>query len=378
MPGIFIQSSNIISPLGWNTSDNLRAVLEGRSGIKISGNRELSPEDLPLALVDEDELDSRFLELSPSICSGFYTRFEKMGILSIHEALKDTGCDPADPGTILILSTTKGNVELLDQDSGFGKERLALWKSAEIIAGFFGMKNKSVVISNACVSGVSAMLQGKQLINQGSFERAIVVGADRLSRFIVSGFQSFLSLSKEACRPFNSDRDGLTLGEAAATVILSGKEAEIELVSGGSSNDANHISGPSRDGEGLLLAIRSALKGQVRPGAVSAHGTATAYNDEMESIALERAMLSGSPVNSLKGYFGHTLGAAGILESIINLEALKMGRFPGTMGFSSRGVSGEILLSDKTEQLMSNTLLKTASGFGGSNAAALFRIVLWS
>lgn len=378
MPGIFLQNSNIISPLGWNTSENLQSVLSGRGGIKIVKNRELSPEELPLALMDWKELNKRFNEISQPGQGKAYTRFEKVAILSMHEALKNSDCFPADPGTVLILSTTKGNVDLLDGNHGFAKDRLTLWSSAALIADFFGMKNKPVLVSNACVSGVAAMLVGRQLIDSARYNNAIVLGADLVSRFIVSGFQSFLSLSKEACRPFDRDRDGLTLGEAAATVILSNKPGNFELVSGSSSNDANHISGPSRDGEGLLIAINSALKGQDKPGAISAHGTATPYNDEMESIALERAALNAIPVNSLKGYFGHTLGAAGLLESIVNLEALKQGSFPGTKGFSSQGVSGDILISNKSSHLKTSTLLKTASGFGGSNAVALFKIRTWS
>ncbi|MDX2430651.1 MAG: beta-ketoacyl synthase N-terminal-like domain-containing protein, partial [Bacteroides sp.] len=299
----------------------------------------------------------------------------KIGILSIHEALKNSELDPTDPQCKLILSTTKGNVELLDQAAGFDKERLFLWKSARVIADFFGIKASPVIVSNACISGVAAILLGQEMISAASCSHAIVLGADLVSKFIVSGFQSFMSLSEKACKPFDRERNGLTLGEAAATVILSSRETEVELVSGSTSNDANHISGPSRSGEGLLLAIQKTLKGQKLPGIISAHGTATLYNDEMESIALNRAGLAGVAVNSLKGYYGHTLGAAGIVESIINLEAMKKDLLPATKGFSVLGVSGEINISDQPGEGDAKTLLKIASGFGGCNAAALFKLV---
>ena len=374
----YLENSSIISPMGWDSRENLDSVLQGRSGIKICKDRSLSPDDLPIALLDWDELGRRFLEVSGNDNPSHYTRFEKAGILSVYEALKNSALDPADPECTLILSTTKGNVELLDKPEGFEKERLFLWKSAEMIAGFFGIKKTPVVVSNACISGVAAMLLGRQMISSGRCNHAIVLGVDLLSGFIISGFQSFLSLSKQSCRPFDSERNGLSLGEAAATVILSRQEGGMELLNGSTSNDANHISGPSRTGEGLLLAIRSTLRGQEMPGLISAHGTATPYNDEMESIAITRAGLSEVPLNSLKGYFGHTLGAAGIVESIINLEAMKRGLLPATRGFSSMGVSGKINVSNETRTGKPDTLLKIASGFGGCNAAALFKLLPWS
>ena len=373
-PRTYLENSSIVSPMGWDTLENLHSVLQGRDGIRISKDRKLSPVDLPLALLDLDELDKRFYEIAGPDSKGKFTRFEKAGILSIYKALETSLVDATHPECTLVLATTKGNVELLENPEGFEGDRLFLWKSAEVIAGFFRMKSKPVIVSNACVSGVAAMLLGRELILSGRCRHAIVLGADLLSRFIVSGFQSFLSLSNQACKPFDSERDGLTLGEAAATLIISDSEGEMELVSGSTSNDANHISGPSRSGEGLLLAIRNTLRGQAVPGVISAHGTATPYNDEMESIALDRAGLSGIAVNSLKGYYGHTLGAAGIVESIVNLEALKQGKLPATRGFSSLGVSGAITVSAHTQHVKTDSLLKIASGFGGCNAAALFKL----
>ncbi|MCK4750461.1 MAG: hypothetical protein KAT15_25565, partial [Bacteroidales bacterium] len=244
---------------------------------------------------------------------------------------------------------------------------------AEVMARFFGMKNQPFVVSNACISGVVGMLLARRLISGGQDDHAIVLGADMISKFIVSGFQSFLSLSELPCRPFNKERDGLTLGEAAGTVIVSRQYGNVELVRGAISNDANHISGPSRTGEGLLLSIRNTMKPGDLVDIISAHGTATVYNDEMESKAISRAGLEAIPVNSLKGYFGHSLGAAGIVESIINIEAMKKGVLVATKGFSSHGVTGNINVVDKVTHGNIQSVLKIASGFGGCNAAVLFR-----
>ena len=147
----------------------------------------------------------------------------------------------------------------------------------------------------------------------------------------------------------------------------------MQIVSGASANDANHISGPSRTGDGLFQAVTKTLKDQnIKPDVISAHGTATPYNDEMESIAFERAGLTNVPVNSLKGYYGHTLGAAGVLETVMTLEAAAHNKFIRSAGFSEHGVSGKIQIAREHQTENIKTILKTASGFGGCNGAALF------
>ncbi|MFH0756127.1 MAG: beta-ketoacyl synthase N-terminal-like domain-containing protein [Bacteroidota bacterium] len=365
----YLESNNIISSLGLNSTDNLAGMLNGKSGITVCSDRGLSGKDFPVSLIDWQQVEGRSGDL---VNPEAYTRFEKIALLSIQDALSRSHIDPADAGTALILSTTKGNVELLGEPGRFGRDRLLLWRSADLIARYFGITNRPLVISNACISGVVAMIMAHRMIRSGRFDQVVVVGADVVSRFIVSGFQSFLSLSDQPCRPFDELRDGLTLGEAAATVIISRRHGEVELTGGAITNDANHISGPSRTGEGLLLAIRQTLGGRRDVDLISAHGTATVYNDEMESIAISRAGLEPVPVNSLKGYLGHTLGAAGIVESIVNLEAMKQDLLVPTMGYSRPGVSGNINVVEQTGQKQVDTMLKLASGFGGCNAAALF------
>ena len=175
-------------------------------------------------------------------------------------------------------------------------------------------------------------------------------------------------------------RCGLNLGEAAATLILTECRAEevdagdVLLTAGAVRNDANHISGPSRTGEGSYLAMRHILK-EVSSGEVAfvnAHGTATPYNDEMESIALTRAGLVDVPVNSLKGYFGHTLGAAGVLESVISIRALREGIVLKTYGFETFGVTHPLRVTSETQTTTRRRCVKMLSGFGGCNAALLF------
>ncbi|NJO89238.1 MAG: hypothetical protein HC831_09980 [Chloroflexia bacterium] len=216
------------------------------------------------------------------------------------------------------------------KESSFEKSNgdLELWKTANKIASYFGFVNQPQVISNACISGVAGCVVGKRLIDSDLYDNVVVVGADVLSRFIVSGFQSFKSLSEQPCKPFDVARDGLSLGEGIGSIILTNNESlvtspKIVLQNGAISNDANHISGPSRTGEGLQIAITKTIGNNTDIDIISAHGTATPYNDDMESKAIYNSGLGKVPVVSTKGYTGHTLGAAGIIEIIIGVEAMK-------------------------------------------------------
>ena len=251
---------------------------------------------------------------------------------------------------------------------------------AERIGHFFEAANQVEVISNACISGVSALVVAKRWIESGRYKRVIVAGGDILSHFITSGFLSFRSVSAHRCRPYDIQRDGLSLGEACGAVLLEtqGNANHIILSGGAISNDANHISGPSRTGDGLALAINQAME---EAGAlpedisfINAHGTATVYNDEMESKAIHLAGLSAVPVNSLKPYFGHTLGASGIIETILCIEQLKEGIYYGTLGYETLGVPMPITVYGTHQPMPMKCCIKTASGFGGCNAALVLSL----
>lgn len=371
-------SDNIISPLGTTTKDNLERVKNGDSALRLYESSTMLPEPFFASLIDEYSLAEEYSELGDL---SRFTRFEKRIILSVSKALKGTGIDPASADVLFVISSTKGNVELLDEDVSFcdgewaQRERLGV--SAGKIASFFKNKNTPIVVSNACISGLCAQIAAMRQLRAGKFGTVIVTGSDVQSRFIISGFQSFKALSQEACKPFDADRKGLNLGEAAATIIFKYKTPSPEdwvLLRGAIRNDANHISGPSRTGEGSFRAIKTIL-GNVKPeelALVSVHGTSTAYNDEMESIALTRAGLQNVPVNSLKGCFGHTMGAAGILETILSMASIDEGIVLGTRGYSKCGVSCPLDISSDVRPTSKKSFVKVLSGFGGCNAAAMF------
>lgn len=304
------------------------------------------------------------------------TLFEKISVLAASEALEKAGLKGDAQDTVFILSTTKGNIELLHQ----GPEVVSIWTSAEKIKNYFGNPNRPVVVSHACISGVLAQITGLRLIRAGRFKHAVVIGADRLSSFVVDGFNAFQALDPEPCRPFDQDRAGLNLGEGAGCMILSARQqGRISglLLGSGVSNDANHISGPSRTGEELGEAINRALKESRKSptdvDTISAHGTATRYNDDMESRAFTLAGVSGAAVHSLKAYIGHTLGAAGVLETILALEAMQKQIRVATPGFAVDGTPFPLQVQAKTGRNdKAQLLLKTASGFGGCNAAVIW------
>ena len=356
-----------------DTVAHWQAVTSGKTGIRRYEDAALSNTAFMASKLDPAQWQS----IQAQTRSGqSLTPFEQLASCSLKKALDVLEEDIDLQHTVFILATTKGNIELLGQ---VPDERLLLYNSAKLIALHNGIITHPVVISHACVSGVVALQHALRLLQAGKYKHAIVTGCDRFSRFVLNGFQSFQALSDEPCRPFDAARKGLTLGEAAARIILSTRKAETahgQLMSGATSNDANHISGPSRTGEELASAIARALsQAGIAPqqiGMISAHGTATPYNDEMETKAFEHAGLLNSPVHSFKWYTGHTLGAAGVLESVMTLEALRHQTLIPSAGFEHLGVPKPL---NVTRSLLPATIdyaLKTASGFGGCNAAIVW------
>jgi len=284
----------------------------------------------------------------------------------------------------LVLSTTKADAVSLEKAAvespshcGTHAHILPTGIGADL-AELLGIGGPVQCVSLACVSGVMAIQQGCSLIRRGKADVVLVVGVDVLSHFVLSGFSALKSLDPLGCRPFDSKRNGLSLGEGAGAIVLakSHSPASTLSVTGcGSSNDANHLTGPSRDGAGLALAAMRALRSAgVAPEQIdyiNAHGTGTLYNDAMESLALN-TVFAGKvpPFSSAKGMLGHTLGAAGIIETIICCIAMKNGVLPGTPGLEvpDPAAPRSILLLPR-QNFFPRRILKINSGFGGINGA---------
>ena len=352
----YIIADNIISPLGETSEENYLSVKAGRSGIRAyePGTCNI-PEGFYASLLFED--------------------FETLTLRSAQKAIANAQLELKGKRTAFILSSTKGNIE----------ENISLADSAQRIARQLGIDSKPIVVCNACISGLSALILGNRLIDSGLYDAAIVCGCDTPRQFILSGFQSLKALSPEPCRPFDMERMGLNLGEAAATLILSKNPIQgnsWRMGDGFIRNDAFHISTPSKTADGLYLSLQRTLESYTKEissaceqidmkehlAFINAHGTATLFNDQMESVAIGRAGLSDLPANAYKSFWGHTMGAAGILETIISMKAIDDDTILGTKGFSELGVSGKMNICAENRPTDKKGFIKMLSGFGGCNA----------
>ena len=408
---VYISSSYMITSLGSGVQENFEAALQGQSGVHMCLDTTKSQNPVMAGIIDPAVFEELSEKYDGSCGFGSYTDAELLAINCVENVVGDAGLRER---TGLVIASAKGNVAMLEGRCGAPKTQQVtdlqtalptqgskLPQCSENQSGassrkascpqylqenrlnrvgeFFGIDESDVYyISNACISGVSALIFARRMILSGSYDNMIVVGVDVQNRFIISGFASFKSLSSELCRPYDASRCGLNLGEACGAVMLTktGTSDLVAIDGGSASDDANHISGPSRTGDGLYFAMRDAMSesgvGPADVDMLQMHGTATAYNDEMESKAAGLAGLSDVPAQSLKPYFGHTMGASGIIETILAAEELKRGIFLGVKGFEELGVPVPLNVSAEN-RLITNPhhCLKTASGFGGTNAAVL-------
>jgi len=289
----------------------------------------------------------------------------------------------------LVLSATKADI--LAMERVFGRQPCSKAAHRHILprlladdlAAAHQARGPVQCVSAACVSGLLALQQGASFIERGLADVVLVAGVDLVSHFVLAGFSSLKALDAEGCRPFDSRRTGLSLGEGAGAVALVRRDllpSPAWTIAGwGSSNDANHLTGPSRDGSGLVLAITRAFqRAAVATGEidyVNAHGTGTLYNDNMESLALRTVFGENvPPCSSSKGILGHTLGAAGVLETILCLLAAHSGTLPGTPRLLERDpVAPQTMLLRPQPAIRLRCMLKINSGFGGANAALVLR-----
>lgn len=364
MSPVYVSAWNAVTPLGHNIAEMFSRMLADETACRVHALPALYPEPFCASLFAPG------FEVRPG-----FSKLETLVLQCLEPLLSPE--EAASPRTVFIFSTTKGNIDGISADRPLPEDAF-LWHTADKIAKHFGNPNKAYTVSNACVSGIMAQNLGFDLLCAGTFDKAVVFGADLVSAFVVSGFGSFKAMSAEPSRPFDKDRTGINLGEGAGAVILSREPGTfpVRLTGTGSGNDANHISGPSRTGDGLLIAINAALNEAGVTAAemdyLSAHGTATPYNDEMESLAFTDAGLTHTPLNSLKGYIGHTLGAAGLIETAVLLECMRRETLLPSPGYAHHGVTGALNVLTRVRHTPIRKALKTGSGFGGCNAASVF------
>lgn len=330
----------------------------------------------------------RYISGNASLVEGIESINGRSAMYPLIEILRDGFCQvPSDAA--LITASTKGCVDIMERiQSGLSGDPAEVGFANLIghISDRFGVAESGININAACASSTIAVARAAALIASGRNDAVLVVCMDLVSEFVFSGFSALHALSPTACRPFDRNRDGLTLGEgAAALLLMSRKRANSEgrpvlgVVAGwGAANDATHITAPARDGCGLIQSVRQALERAAldarQIAAISAHGTATVYNDQMELTAF-RALFGDHPIpmNSVKGAIGHTLGAAGGIEVALGLKSLEAGLLPPIVGMLEPEEGGEGFLNTSAQPINGSYLLSTNSGFGGVNAAIILR-----
>jgi 3-oxoacyl-[acyl-carrier-protein] synthase II len=291
---------------------------------------------------------------------------------------------PADAK--LLLATTKGEIDLLEKSiiAGTGDAaESALDRLLGKVADLTGVRGGAMVLSAACTSSAAAAARAAAMIRGGNADCVLVVACDSVTEFIYSGFSSLMALDKIPARPFDKNRAGLSVGEAAAFVLIMSEERARrekrtilgELAGWGLSDDANHMTGPSRASEGLILAMDKALHSAAaeaqQVGFIAAHGTGTVYNDAMEMLAF-RTVFRGRklPVYSIKGAIGHTMGAAGLVEMIVALRALRENIVPPTVNLVEADDDARGWAAGHKQDFGRNSLaLLTSAGFSGVNTA---------
>jgi 3-oxoacyl-[acyl-carrier-protein] synthase II len=295
-----------------------------------------------------------------------------------------------DPKTMLILSTTVGEIEFVERGILEGDTAGTLHARPAFLLDrvkkLIGLTGPAMTLSSACASSSAALTRAASLIKHGDVERVLVVACDSVSEFVYSGFSTLMSLCEGPAKPFDAERTGLTLGEAAAWALVTRDDAPevgddaIALLGWGNTTDAIHMTAPDRSAGGLARAIGKACDMAGRSASeisfVAAHGTATVYSDAMEMVAFRDAIKTPKPVFSIKGGIGHTLAAAGLVQILVAGRALKTGDVPPTVGLSNPDPAAEgWARTDAVRVDTPRLALSTNSGFGGVNTALLLALL---
>ena len=333
----------VATPFGCSVAGNCDALCAGRTAFAPPGHFDSK---------------GRLLGVDPELDGGFGSRAERL-----LDKLRSAVDFPIPPRTRLFLGTTVGAIDLLER----GREIDTAAALLDVAERRFGLPD-GVLVSAACASGQSAAGMAMRQLAAGVCDHALVVGADITSEFVTAGFAALGAVSPTVCRPYDAARDGLTLGESAAAILLSRAGEGVGRILAVAENcDAAHITAPDLDGRQLQQVIRQAAK--ERPvGGVVGHGTGTVYNDQAEAAALY-ATLPDVPLFSLKGNFGHTLGATGVLQLALGLEFARRRRLPPQAGLSSPMPHAAV--SATMRNLAAPTIVSLNVGFGGLNSAVM-------
>ncbi len=389
---IAITGMGIISAIGMNVPENEKSLLQNRHGI-----RKYSVKDL---LIHQEKLVGEILKSNENFYSELnltpreaFTRSTLLGLTAAQEAVQSASLDLNDGlRTGFISATTVGGMDATEKyyfdflESDKHKKFIPTQNCgvhAEQIAKNLGINDYVTTISTACSSAANAIMLGARMIKAGILDRAVVGGTDSLSAFTINGFSSLMIYSDEHCQPFDNNRKGLNLGEAAAYIVLESEKAAKEkavlgyLAGYGNANDAFHQTASSDDGEGAYLAMKTALEiANLKPEEidyVNAHGTATPNNDLSEGKSILRIFENVTDFSSTKAFTGHTLAAAGAVEAVFSLLALRNQTVFANLNWKTPMSEFDLVPQTEIKQKKIKTVLSNSLGFGGNCSCLIFK-----
>jgi len=396
---VVVTGAGIVTALGAGWRANADGFRAGRTAFRPVTLFDVSRQRCKIAAEADLPADLPVTRLSQKAIRRM-DRATRMLLLAAHEAWVQSGWSPG--GALpLVLGTTGGGMAL---GEAYLRQALqsphALRRQATRVAGYqaqrqaldvldaLGFLGPVTIISNACASGANAIGHAWEWLRHGRAERTLAGGHDALCQLTFAGFDSLQALSPAPCRPFDAHRDGLSLGEGAALLALETldharrRNADIlgEIIGYGATTDTHHLTQPHPDGDAALAAMTAACRrAGVAPGEVdyvNAHGTATPQNDSTEAAAIQRwagARVTTLPVSSTKSSTGHLLGAAGAVEALVCLMALRGQWLPPQRNAATPDPACRFqLVRDPTDAAV-NVMLSNSFGFGGANASLILR-----
>ena len=384
---ITITGLGIASGIGMNLEENLSSLKNLKSGIStidlidglnekfLGGEIKLTDQELSLIAFGKSQKEI----LPRSLLLALIAAKEAWGKNTINSNIR----------TAIIGATTVGGMDLAEKCLEKNKRIQTLEDNhsgltTDYLANYFHLEGFKTTISTACSSSTNAIMLGSRMIKNDLADRVLIGGADGLTKFTIKGFNSLRIYDNDFCKPFDSNRKGLNLGEAAAYIVLENnksmaitKNKKIASILGwGNANDAYHQTASSPEGEGAKKSMRLALEeanlSSLDIDYINAHGTATSNNDLSEGRAIERVFGKEQLFSSTKAYTGHTLAAAGIVECIYSILSIHNNTIFPTL--NSKNQMSELKIkpvTDLKEHNQLNTVLSNSFGFGGNNATII-------
>ncbi|MEO8515619.1 MAG: beta-ketoacyl-[acyl-carrier-protein] synthase family protein [Flavobacterium sp.] len=391
---VAITGMGIISSIGNNVEENYHALVNGKTGISTIENLETIHKEV--IKVGEIKLTNVQLAQRLGLSSdNNFSRTAMLGTIAAQQAVENAGIQNINEyKTGLISATSVGGMDMTEKYyyEYFEDEVCRKYisshdagDSSHKMAEYLGLKGLVTTVSTACSSAANAIMMGSRLIQSGQLDRVIVGGTDALAKFTINGFKTLMILSDTYNAPFDNNRKGLNLGEAAAFLVLESDELVqkenkkvLAYVSGyGNANDAFHQTASSENGEGAFLAMQKALKlANLKPSDIdyiNAHGTATPNNDLSEGRAILRIFEENVPeFSSTKAFTGHTLAAAAAIEAVYSVLALQNNIIFPNLNFETPMEEFDLLPQTTLKEKSINHVLSNSFGFGGNCSTVLF------